>query len=132
MSLQPPFHEGRAQTMTDSIPDDGQSVPANERDASAADAAGAADDALTTLPDGTQIAEDGVGASAAGAPDVDMATVTDTTPKADSASDPDSTRPDPGGLRDRASRGYGPRDAAELRRRQKQLNEKRRARKHRR
>ena len=115
--------------MTDSIPDDGQSVLVSERDASAADAAGAADDAPTAMPDETPIAEDGVGASAAGAPDVDMATVTDTTPKADAASDPDSTRPDGaaadlGGPRERASRGYGPRDAAELRRRQKQLNER--------
>ena len=46
------------------------------------------------MPDEDPTAEDGVSASATGALDVDMATVTDTTPTADAASDPASTWPD--------------------------------------
>ena len=52
----------------------------------------------------------------------DRATVTDAALTEDAAHDPGSTRhagaaDSPGGPRDRASRGYGPRDAAEIRRR---------------
>ena len=67
-------------------------------------------------------AEDGAGASTADAPDHDMTTVTDAALTEDAAHDPGSTRhagaaDGLGGPRDRASRGYGPRDAAEIRRR---------------
>ena len=67
--------------------------------------------------------EDGAGASAAGTEDEhDMTTVTDAALTVDAAHDPGSTRhagaaDGLGGPRDRASRGYGPRDAIEIRRR---------------
>lgn len=59
--------------------------------------------------------------------DPDRRGLTDTAPTADAAHDPDSTRHDGaagglGGPRDRVSRGYGPRDDAEIRRRRRLKN----------
>ena len=98
-----------------------------------ASAAGAPDRAPTTLPAMPPPAEDGAGASTADAPDHDMTMVTDAALTEDAAHDPSSTRhagaaDGLGGPRDRASRGYGPRDEAEIRRRRRLQNKQRLAR----
>ena len=98
-------------------------VPA---DRAAAPATNTPDDVPTTLTDEAPTAPDGASASAAGAHDVLMTTVTDTANTADAAHDPDSIRHDSaadslGGPRDRASRGYGPWDEAEIRRRRRPI-----------
>ena len=99
----------------------------------AAPAADAPDDVPTTLTDEAPTAEDGAGVAVPGAPDDDMMTVTDAASTADAAHDSNRARPygaadGLGGPRDRASRGYGPRDAAEIRRRRRLKTAQRHAR----
>ena len=82
-----------------------------------------------TLPAMPPPAEEGASASKADAPDHDM-TVTDAALTEDAAHDPGSTRhagaaDGLGGPHDRASRGYGPRDEAEIRRRRRLKNTQR-------